>query len=158
MLAADQNDVAMACVCDELGARHVTRRPWQLLSYARHRENALPGELRMRRSGLACDRCIPYMSASSEPPTVLVQCLQGPVPITRMCPSLACDYHRNKPAVPVLRREALPNSSLRCAGLQGRASEEILPLRRRSAAVDFRQARFRRLEVSCEAEKGLKCV
>ena len=112
----------------------------------------------MRRTGLACDRCVTYMSASSEQPTVLVQRLQGPVPFTRMCPSFACDCHRNKPAVPVPRRDALPNSSWRCVGLQGRASDEILPLRRRSGAVGFRPARFRRLEVSCEAEKGLKCV
>ena len=47
---------------------------------------------------------------------------------------------------------------MRCGSVQGRASEEILPLRRRSAAVDFWPARFRRLEVSCETEKALKCV
>ena len=118
VLAADQYAVVMTCICDELEARHVTRRPWQLLiSYARHRENALPGELRMRRSGLACDRCIPYMSASSEPPTVLVQCLQGPVPFTRMCPSLACDCHRNKPAVPAVRRETHSQTALPDAGV-----------------------------------------
>jgi len=75
-----------------------------------------------------------------------------------MCPSFACDCHRNKPAVPVLRRNALPNSSLRCVGLQGRASEETLPLRPRSDAVDFRPARFRRLEASYQAEKALKRV
>ena len=34
----------------------------------------------------------------------------------------------------------------------------MLPLRRRSAAVDFRPARFRKLEVSCDTEKALKCV
>ena len=112
----------------------------------------------MRRSGLACDRCIPYMSASSEPPTVLAQCLQGPVPFTRMCPSLACDCHRTKPAVPGFPTETHSNTALSDAGgLQGRASEEILPLRPRSAAVDFRPARFRRLEVFCQAEKALKC-
>ena len=31
VLAADQYDVVMACICDELEARHVTMRPWQLL-------------------------------------------------------------------------------------------------------------------------------
>ena len=43
-------------------------------------------------------------------------------------------------------------------GLQGRASEETLPLRPRSDAVDFRPARFRRLEASYQAEKALKRV
>ena len=33
--AADQYAVVMACICDELGARHVTRRPWQLLRATR---------------------------------------------------------------------------------------------------------------------------
>ena len=31
VLAADQYDVVMTCICDELEARHVTMRPWQLL-------------------------------------------------------------------------------------------------------------------------------
>ena len=35
VLAADQYAVVMACICDELGARHVTRRPWQLLRATR---------------------------------------------------------------------------------------------------------------------------
>ncbi len=35
VLAADQYAVVMTCICDELGARHVTRRPWQLLRATR---------------------------------------------------------------------------------------------------------------------------
>ena len=35
VLAADHYAVVMACICDELGARHVTRRPWQLLRATR---------------------------------------------------------------------------------------------------------------------------
>ena len=35
VLAADQYAVVMACICDELGARHVTRRPWQELRATR---------------------------------------------------------------------------------------------------------------------------
>ena len=34
-LAADPFAVVVACICDELGARHVTRRPWQLLRATR---------------------------------------------------------------------------------------------------------------------------
>ena len=35
VLAADQYDVVMTCICDELEARHVTMRPWQLLRATR---------------------------------------------------------------------------------------------------------------------------
>ena len=57
------------------------------------------------------------MSASSEPPTVLAQCLQGSVPFTRMCPSLACDCHRTKPAVQGFPNETHSNTAISDAGV-----------------------------------------